>query len=63
MKPTVRTEILECLSIGGLCPVDRTFSMFVDTPDFCDWKEGMCCPPEKVKACWGKWIKAFEGEP
>lgn len=63
MKPTVRNEILECLVFGNMCPVDRAWELDIDTPDFCDWKDDMCCPPAKVKACWGKWVAAFEEEP
>lgn len=60
MKPTVRTEILECLVFGNMCPIDRTWALGIDIPDFCEWEEGKYCPPEKVKACWDKWITAFE---
>jgi len=62
MKPEVRTEIIESLSMDMMCPTDRTWMLGVDIPEFCDWTNGMNCGPEKVRSCWDKWIALHEGE-
>lgn len=56
----LKTEILECMAMANLCPVDRTWALGIDIPDFCDWKNGQDCSSKKVKACWNKQITALE---